>query len=1739
MLHSLKELLKKFPYFLNHQKGSNFYKTEEVFNKWFKQVYDNLNHTYYSNHLSKPVQLWIEQDNPENYTVHVEINTKYLKKIKLTRLTPIDDETLEYEYTLNDLLENEQENITLINYEKIDEYNNHNIKYNNTLTDENTPIYTNQEEYKQELNTEYEQDKNNTLIHFTYTPKTPQMNKSICMDKYILYVETWLEEDFVKGYPENDTFVNESLFTCTCTGYTGFWDSQINPFFKYVDEYHENTGEIIDDDGNVKVVDQTLINIDKTVFNHDKGLDKIGLFLDVPRLTYCSVEESNLGNCEPAYFSGLTEPDHHYLGRLLGYTIGKRLLDDGSFWGYNINSSALPCLEVWKLFNIYADISNRESRLCKMINGHKHFLFDGNDNPVFDSLGRHVRNPDFSLMKWEHEDLMCTGEEEDIFLFATVNNHTPVLGSNLLFNVKLLNIYAEFIEKVDGVIVPYISTDDKNFKCYNYSPVYVLEDLVFLKSGENWRVGTDIFEDNFKLYFKFKYFENITLALEELDKTNGVLIEPSNDDEEKTIIVSDSIGIRLYGCDDGDYYVHYTQGDDNNIGDADHPFKTIQKALDMVQNNGLIILRGKNHHTDEVLKVTSTCTVMGCNNETHIYFYTPTLKLIEIMQGVSLTLVNVDCHRKCCVYSFRNDTILNHNITDTPVNISFSRNFCKWGTAITLQESEINTTTLDEVIIHGEFSSEKPNDTFDDKIVNISVDDETVATNVLLDDKGLFEYNFGLLKVGEHSIRVWCDETPTHCGTETIISCIIVKVTPVLKVATNFKGNLLGNDINIPVQVFVEHSIPSVANSLQLKLSEEDTVLKEKQLTLSTNEIIKLTLTYTPETLGEHILKLELLENDYYNPVSYDITCLIEKITPKIIASDFNYPIFDNKIVPVAIDFGETVPNLEARNGELILYDENNKILDKTSYIVNSKGYCEVVDLHYWKDKFGKYSLKIESNGTSYILQTSKNITATVIKNTLTINCDDVIYTGKNIPAEIPVIITSKMINVPEDARNITVEFMDKNNNIISTKNLTLTSEGYAETLFEYTSDTEGTYDFMINLKATDYYNNVTKPVTVEVSTLLYKVISNSFSKVLDYYLVDTLPQDTSKFDDKTVLVTLDDTGENYIHNMDSKDTKPTNLGKDDIIILSDYPEGNVHIHDVIGAPVLTIKTDKTSYYVGETVTFNGVLECNNQVMRNVEIVLHDTVVATTDNKGEFTCTDKIDTVNDTSFNFIANVDDELYEPTETTVKVSTGKYDVLFTAKVNATSGYVGDTFIYTGTLTSNGTPLSNVQIKDSEGTLLATTDKNGDWKYENTPMKMGRYTITFTPTIDTSKYGEVSSQTITVLVQNKNDYMITLENHNSDYTRNIYIGQEVTIDGYLHASTPIYTSIVDENGNELVVLDKGDNDFKYTFPVKNEVCTVTYTFTLKPDASYTSNTIRVTVNYVKIDTVLTVEASPLNPMIGETVTYKGTFKSIFGDPLGQISITPEIGQFAITESDGSWSYTQSYDNIGKKNWVFKIMENCVAWDKIRDKYNVPPSVPLSITVREKETPSLTITPNATRVYSNSGNVTYTGLLKDYQGNPISNATISVADNGNVKTDKDGKFTITKNYNVKGYYSITCSWDGDSIHKNITVKSPTIEVTNVIITGIEIDGKSGDTAELGDTIFITGATMYKSETLALTSQAGQVLERYTAKDVIRQRDVFLIKHVVNEYDIANNVEGVFLRSNRDPPSNTWKCIIE
>lgn len=497
-MSSIDKLLEKFPYFLNKSTGSNFYKSEWVFNEWFKEVYNDLFLTYCSQKLSKPLLLWKVQNEPYKYNMCFAVVLNNLKTV---------------------------------------------IIYQNDVI-----VY--RENYGPE-------DNQNSFFHVLNGVCEDNI---IPDDSFLLYVESYDEYVLCKGFPENDEndyiSINETVFedlsveleintsvpdvanVCVMKGSDVVYTNTDN-----IDETFKINEPTLYDSYYVKVTTSNpLIYYEKRwskldSYSHDSSLDELGVFYSMPRKTYTYTHHKKWYNTyyastEPPYNNRYTEDDYHYMNRIITYTT-------------LYHTTPLPILELWKLFGITATIKNRKDILCKM---YEKSLHDPNWKPDDDYSHK-------NLMYVEPESNVK-------MLIVTVDNSSPYYGMPVYFNLTLydehfntreLKGYVEVYERtndnntlIDTIQVNnwVLDTNNLNNGIHAYTFKYYEDDVFICESDE--------------LFITLKGCDDadIYISTDGDDNNDGSKNKPVKSFEKAVNLVESNKSLIFVGA--GDYYLKNT-----------------------------------------------------------------------------------------------------------------------------------------------------------------------------------------------------------------------------------------------------------------------------------------------------------------------------------------------------------------------------------------------------------------------------------------------------------------------------------------------------------------------------------------------------------------------------------------------------------------------------------------------------------------------------------------------------------------------------------------------------------------------------------------------------------------------------------------------------------------------------------------------------------------------------------------------------------------------------------------------------------------------------------------------------------------------------------------------------------------------------------------------------------------------------------------------------------------------------
>ena len=598
---SLKSLLDKYPYFLDKNVASNFYRVVQVQNENFKQIYQSLVDVYESFHLNKKILAWKEQETPYSYTMRFVSTFPNIKKVNVymndviihTESYPDTDSetTFNYSYThdtRNDL------NFTdpSTDYEESEAqtfpeaYDNLLVWRVNKATDDDTIRYSVNVKatytylksvtvYKNDtvIHTKsYSSSSNETVFEYEYnnvytapasTDDSEELTSVDDVFKVIVTRYTSTDNNITKFLPsEEASYIPEDLFLLEVETYDEYTyqkgfpenDTSFNKEKTFWDDYvahHEDE-------------DYPLKHLTYDPYDHDLSLDYMGYLNNIPRKEYIEIDTlEEYYSSEPAFNNRRSEDDYHYMKRMLEYNL--RLFD-----------TPAPVLEIWKLYGLDdVDMVNREHLLLKMfdITKHDHHV-ETRTHPCFPDKTYETLIVDGWVPEpWEHKDqFFLEASKLGEYFFAEANTVRPVKNRPVTFTFKFLNSLAEDISK-DYLVDIYLND------------TLIVSDV----TSSQWICSADLLDE---------YNDNVFLFV-------GKTPEREIGRVEITVVVR--------GCTDADFFVR-ASGSDTNDGSRSKPFKTIRKALDSVTSVLDLIAVVGEVTVNNIERVPKSCTLLGCKD---------------------------------------------------------------------------------------------------------------------------------------------------------------------------------------------------------------------------------------------------------------------------------------------------------------------------------------------------------------------------------------------------------------------------------------------------------------------------------------------------------------------------------------------------------------------------------------------------------------------------------------------------------------------------------------------------------------------------------------------------------------------------------------------------------------------------------------------------------------------------------------------------------------------------------------------------------------------------------------------------------------------------------------------------------------------------------------------------------------------------------------------------------------------
>lgn len=383
-----------------------------------------------------------------------------------------------------------------------------------------------------------------------------------------------------------------------------------------------------------------------------------------------------------------------------------------------LHDTPLPVLEIWKLYGLKASMINRERFLLKVFDEEKH-PFDEETEQVLD----------WTEEKWEHKDGFYNLEKNlGKYFFINPSTNMPKKGSSVTFRFKLLNNLAE-------ELTDYFTVD-----------IYLNNNILTRQwPKSDYTVGANLLDENNVNYFRFV----TSLGDEEI------------------------IEINVRGCNNSDWYVDGENGNDENDGSKNNPFKSLSKALEKVTDvRNMVVVKNNVNVTDAAI-INNNVTILGCgeavieNNISNKFF-----KIIG-NKNLTLSLLDVSLHSngaitECKSADYVNTnkeysnylTVLVHGGTPSITNVEFDK-------------AEYYPD-YDNVKINGIFLSKEELPIKNEKII-FSFDDIEIET--ITNNQGEFS---GILPIrghesGEYSVTILFNGSQTYFETSSVYDLNLTK----------------------------------------------------------------------------------------------------------------------------------------------------------------------------------------------------------------------------------------------------------------------------------------------------------------------------------------------------------------------------------------------------------------------------------------------------------------------------------------------------------------------------------------------------------------------------------------------------------------------------------------------------------------------------------------------------------------------------------------------------------------------------------------------------------------------------------------------------------------------------------------------------------------------------------------------------------------------------------------------------
>ena len=978
-----------------------------------------------------------------------------------------------------------------------------------------------------------------------------------------------------------------------------------------------------------------------------------------------------------------------------------------------------------------------------------------------------------------------------------------------------------------------------------------------------------------------------------------------------------------------------------------------------------------------------------------------------------------------------------------------------------------DTTIESDITISGILKDEFGNLLANKEII-ITINGQEYTTTT--DNDGKYNYKYKTEMTGLHNIEVIYAGDTTYFTSNNKTTFNVRKINTNLSI-NNINDTTIGQEIEISGVLTDEFGNTLPNTSIVI-------IINGQEYTTTTDNDGKYNYIYTTSTLGENIVSVNYLGDNKYSPSSNQTSFNVRRINTNLSIDTIDDTTIGSDITIKGVlrdEFGILLADKEiiiTINGQEYIINTNAD--GKYNYIYTTSTLGEnIVSVNYPGDN--KYSPS--SNQTSFnVRRINTNLSIDTIDDT-TIE-SDITISGilkdefGNLLANKEIIIT---INGQE--YTTTTDNDGKYNYKYKTEMTGLHNIEviYAGDTTYFPSNNKTTFNVRkinTNLSINDI-NDTTIGQEIEISGVLTDEFGNNIPNATIKIIVNGNQQNT----------TITDAEGNY--KVIINDT----LGLNTVFVIYDgnykyYPSNNQTSFNTTTNTMISINNiDDTT--IGSSININGTLkdgEGNTLSNTNIIITINGqeyTVI--TDNDGKYNYIYTTSTLGENIVG-VAFTGNATHKPSNNQTSFNVRKINTnLSINDIDNTT--IGKDITISGVLTDefgNTLPNTSIVIIINGQEYTTTTDDDGKYNYIYTTSTLGENIVNVNY-LGNNKYSPSSNQTsFNVRKINTNLSIDTID----DTT----IGSDITISGILKdefgnllANKEIIIII---NGQEYTTTTDNDGKYNYTYMV-NTLDQNTVIVNYLGDNKYSSSSNQTSFNVRKINTNLSIN-DVNDTTIGQEIEISGVLTDEFGNniPNATIKIIVNGNQQNTTITDAEGNYKVIINDTLGLNTVFVIYDG---------NYKYYPS---NNQTSFNTTTNTTISINNIDDTTIGSSININGILKDGEGNTLSNTNIIITINGQkytVITDNDGKYNYIYTTSTLGENIVGVAFTGNTTHKpsnnqtsfnvrkintnlSIDIIDDTTIESNITISGVLTD-EFGNTLSNTSIVIIINGQEYTTTT--------------------------------------------------------------